>query len=77
MLNNHRFHYILGWVINARGYPEQMTVECIPPEGYPDVWSYGIWLKGRWSNVQNITACIDPNLCYSDPPGTNVVKLFC
>jgi len=27
----------------APGYPEEVIVECIPPEGYPEIWSYGIW----------------------------------
>ena len=50
------------------GYPEQLIVTCVPPEGYPDTWSYEIWLKGRWNFITNITKCINPNLCYNDPP---------
>ena len=53
----------------APGYPEEVISECVPPEGYPDTWNYNIWTKGRWTNLGNITRCIDPNLCYDDPPG--------
>ena len=60
--------FFSGFVIVAPGYPESITVECVPPEGYPDTWQYGIWLKGRWDNVGNITKCIDPTLCYDKPP---------
>jgi hypothetical protein len=52
----------------APGYPEEIIVECIEPEDYPDNWSYGIWLKGRWTNLANVTKCIDPNVCYDSPP---------
>ena len=43
-------------------------VECINPEGYPDVWKYNIWLEGQWNNLANVTKCMDPNVCYNDPP---------
>lgn len=52
----------------APGYPEEVMVECIEPEGYPDTWNYNICLKGRWKNIENIGQCIDPNRCYSKPP---------
>ena len=57
-----------GYVVTAPGYPEEVMVECIEPEGYPDTWSYNIWLKGRWKNIDNIAGCIDPNRCHSSPP---------
>ena len=41
---------------------------CGAPPGYPDTWSYNIWMKGQWAFKENITNCIDPNLCYDDPP---------
>jgi hypothetical protein len=41
--------------VDTPGYPEEVIVECVPPEGYPDIWSYGVWMKGRWSNLANIT----------------------
>jgi hypothetical protein len=55
-------------VIDTPGYPEEVIVECGIPEGYPDVWSYSIWLNGRWLKKENVTRCIDPNLCYDSPP---------
>ena len=58
----------LGFVVAGPGYPEEVIVECVPPDGYPDTWNYGIWLLGQWSNLANISKCIDPNLCYNDPP---------
>ena len=61
-------HVLPGWVVSAPGYPEEVIAECIPPEGYPDNWSYEIWLKGRWSNLANVGKCLNPNLCYDDPP---------
>ena len=45
-----------------------MIVECTRPADYPSTWNYGVWLKGLWSNTDNLTKCIDPNLCYNDPP---------
>jgi hypothetical protein len=57
-----------GFVISAPDYPEQVVAECIEPADYIEKWSYEIWLKGRWSNTNNLSACIDPNLCYDDPP---------
>ena len=57
-----------GFVLVAPGYPEEVIVECIEPEGYPDTWTYNIWLKGRWKNVETIEKCIDPNRCYDTPP---------
>jgi hypothetical protein len=41
-------------VVVAPGYPEEVDVECIEPEGYPDTWSYNIWLKGRWKNMEYV-----------------------
>ena len=43
-------------------------IECVNPEDYPDIWKYNIWLEGKWSNLANVTRCIDPNICYDDPP---------
>jgi hypothetical protein len=57
-----------GFVLAVAGYPAEQIVQCIEPLNYPGDWSYGIWLKGRWSNTENLTSCIDPNLCYDDPP---------
>jgi len=63
------FYFLfIGFVIDTPGYPTQLTTECVEPEGYPTVWNYTIWLLGRWSNIDNIGRCIDPNLCYNDPP---------
>jgi hypothetical protein len=59
---------ILGFVVAAPGHPEEVIVDCVTPEGYPDVWSYNIWLEGRWNNLGNVTNCINPNLCYDPPP---------
>lgn len=55
-------------MIDAPNYPEEISCVCIPPDNYPNTWSYNVWLQGQWSNVGNITKCINPNLCYSDPP---------
>ncbi len=52
----------------APGYPEEVIVECIEPENYPDVWYYKVWLQGRWKNFDNIAKCIDPHRCYDPPP---------
>ena len=68
LLMNYFKFVFLGFVIVAPGYPEEVVVECIEPEGYPDIWSYDIWLKGRWTNLGNISKCIDPNRCYDSPP---------
>ena len=62
-------NFIPGFVVATTGYPEEVISECIPPNGYPDTWSYNIWRKGQWTNTANVTLCIDPNLCYNDPPG--------
>ena len=69
---NNAFIIDSGWVLDAPGYPGELTVECAAPDGYTDQWSYGIWLKGRWSNLQSVTRCIDPNLCYNEPPALPV-----
>ncbi len=60
----------------APGYPEEVISECVPPDGYPDTWRYKIWLQGQWSNLGNISKCIDPNLCYDDPPGVNFINIL-
>ena len=59
-------------MIVAPGYPEEVDCICGPPDGYPDTWSYSIWLQGQWSNTGNISKCINPNLCYNDPPSLPV-----
>ena len=64
----HALLITLGFVVVSPGYPEEVIVECVPPDGYPDTWNYGIWLQGYWSNLAKISKCIDPNLCYNDPP---------
>ena len=62
-------YLVSGFVLVAPGYPEEVISECVPPDGYPDPWAYSIWTKGQWTNVGNITSCIDPDICYDDPPG--------
>ena len=60
--------FIKGFVINTPGYPEAVVVQCSAPAGYPDTWDYKIWMKGIWALTENVTNCIDPNLCYDSPP---------
>jgi len=71
------FCLMIGFVIAAPGYPEEVVVECTPPDGYPSTWSYSIWMSGVWAQKDNVTKCIDPNLCYDDPPGNFVKVKFC
>lgn len=71
------FCLMTGFVIAAPGYPEEVVVECTPPEGYPSTWSYSIWMSGVWAQKDNVTKCIDPNLCYDDPPGNFVKVKLC
>jgi hypothetical protein len=33
-------------------------------------------MKGQWALKENVTNCINPNLCYDDPPGDNLVIYF-
>ena len=61
-------HFFKGFVIKTPGYPEEVVVECIEPEGYPDTWDYKIWQNGRWRGMDQIEGCLNPNLCYDDPP---------
>ncbi len=63
-------------MIAAPGYPEEVIVECSPPVGYPETWSYSIWMSGVWAQKDNVTKCIDPNLCYDDPPGNQQTMTF-
>jgi hypothetical protein len=30
-------------------------------------------MKGKWALKENVTNCIDPNLCYDAPPGANLL----
>jgi hypothetical protein len=71
------FCLMIGFVIAAPGYPEEVVVECTPPDGYPSTWSYSIWMSGVWAQKDNVTKCIDPNLCYDDPPGNFVKVKLC
>jgi hypothetical protein len=59
---------ISGFVVSGPGYPSELLVECKNPPNYPDQWKYEIWLEGKWSGLEYITSCIDPNLCYDKPP---------
>ena len=56
------------YVVRMPNYPEAIRVQCLEPEGYPDNWYYGIWNKGIWSHIGNLTDCIDPDKCYTPPP---------
>jgi hypothetical protein len=33
-------------------------------------------MKGKWALKENVTNCIDPNLCYDAPPGANLIIYF-
>jgi hypothetical protein len=57
-----------GFVLSGPGYPSELIVECKKPPSYPHQWYYEIWLQGKWSGLESITSCFDPNLCYDKPP---------
>ena len=57
-----------GFVIDMPGYPEEVIVDCVEPEGYYTNWHYNMWREGVWTNYGNITKCIDPNRCYDEIP---------
>ena len=57
-----------GFVIDYPGYPEMIYVECTYPKDYDTHWYYGVWEHGVWTNIDNISKCIDPMRCYSDIP---------
>ena len=56
------------FVIDYPGYPEMIYVECTYPKDYDTHWYYGVWEHGVWTNIDNISKCIDPMRCYSDIP---------
>ena len=39
----------------------------MPPMFYTN-WTYEIWLKGPWANVEGLNGCIDGTVCHSPPP---------
>jgi len=55
-------------VIRGLGYPREVLVECIEPPNYLQSWTYSSWLHGIWSNVGNVTDCLQYDLCYDPPP---------
>ena len=52
-----------------KGFPEEILVECLEPEQYYSNWTYQLWTKGKWSNIEKVKkGCFNPNICYNSIP---------
>ena len=74
--------YCLDFVLDrpTDGFPAEVLVKCIEPEGYKTKWVDNIWNNGRWKNIEKMAdpagstgvvpkpRCIDPNKCYHPRP---------
>lgn len=49
-------------------FENSIDIVCSIPPDYSTNWKHQKWLEGFWKGVDLLRPCIDPNICYGDPP---------